>query len=393
MKRFLSVFLSLSLCFSLLFSVGTVSFAADTKKDFSLLFIGNSYAEDSAVQHLYPILCDLGYDDIKIGVLRIGYCSLETHKDNLDNAKNEYTYFYISSENNGEVKKTENVSIQTAIKSYDWEYVSLQQNARNSGLAETYDDAAYIYEKVLGFVPDAKLVWNMTWSYGVYSGSEDFEIYSYDQMNMYNLIVEAVQTKILPMNNITVIPNGTAIQNIRTVYPDSVITRDMHHMSYEFGRFLAAMTVAKAITGRNISVVKYCPAELTEKQKVDIITAVNMADADPYAVTDIKGLTDAKASAFSSINDLISTGFATEAMLKTASEAKALITAETSFEKVNELSASYYNTLYLLEREAEGYCIKQISGICNTYNDNKDVPVIGIILRLFHKIVHFFWGR
>lgn len=286
MKKIMSLVMAMILSLSVLPCFASTGKAADNK--ISLLFIGNSYAEDSARQHLYNILTELGYNDVEIGILKISSCSLEMHKNNLDNDNHAYTYFHISSATGGEVEITENKSIADAVDSYDWEYVSLQQESSSSGLAETYSDASYIYTKVLEKLPAAKLLWNMIWAYGVYSGSENFAIYSNDQKLMYNAITNAVKTEILPMGNVTVIPTGTAIQNARTCIPWSLITRDEHHLGYSVGRYIAALTVAGGITDRDVSGIAYTPEGVEPEIKEKAVQSAVTALQNPYEITDLK---------------------------------------------------------------------------------------------------------
>ena len=52
------------------------------KKEIKLLAIGNSFSVD-ALQYFYQIASSLGVNDITIGNLYIGSCSLETHLNNI----------------------------------------------------------------------------------------------------------------------------------------------------------------------------------------------------------------------------------------------------------------------------------------------------------------------
>jgi len=50
-------------------------------------------------------------------------------------------------------------------------------------------------------------------------------------MTMYKAIISATKTKILTNSNFTkVIPNGTAIQNMRTSFVGDTLTRDGYHL-------------------------------------------------------------------------------------------------------------------------------------------------------------------
>jgi hypothetical protein len=105
---------------------------------------------------------------------------------------------------------------------------------------------------------------------------------------MYNAIVNAAKEKILTNNAFTgVIPSGTAVQNLRTSYLGDHITRDGYHLSYDVGRYTAALTWAKLLTGESIDAVDYIPKEYPNiaNHLPAIKEAVNNAVAKPLEVT------------------------------------------------------------------------------------------------------------
>ena len=63
-------------------------------RSIKLLCIGNSFSVD-AVQHLYGLLTDAGVENILIGNLYVGGCTLKTHWDNIDTENAAYR-FYLS---------------------------------------------------------------------------------------------------------------------------------------------------------------------------------------------------------------------------------------------------------------------------------------------------------
>ena len=54
------------------------------KKPISILAIGSSYLRNS-MDHVYPILEDLGYDQIILGNIYSSGCKIEKHMENIDN--------------------------------------------------------------------------------------------------------------------------------------------------------------------------------------------------------------------------------------------------------------------------------------------------------------------
>ena len=83
------------------------------------------------------------------------------------------------------------------------------------------------------------------------------------------------------------IPNGTAVQNLRTSFIGDKLTRDGYHMSYDKGRYVTALTFAKSLTGCDLTDITYTPSSYT--YKAEEITAMKEAAdnacAKPYEVT------------------------------------------------------------------------------------------------------------
>ncbi len=250
--------------------------------ELKILAIGNSFSDD-AMEHVYQVAKDAGVEKIKLGNMFIGGCSLATHLSNAKNNKGAYTY---RTNENGTWTSVNSVSIKTAVESDDWDFITFQQVSGNSGVADTYNDLYELIKIVEPLNPSARLAWHMTWAYQKNSGHSDFGKYDKDQMKMYNAIVNAVNTKILTIDNIEiVIPSGTAIQNVRTSFIGDTLTRDGYHLSYGIGRYIASMTYVKALTGLSIDNSITCPDDVSSYELKAIIESVNNAIDTPYAVT------------------------------------------------------------------------------------------------------------
>ena len=246
-----------------------------------ILCIGNSFSEDST-KYLYDIAKAAGIEKVVIGNLYIGGCSLATHLTNLNNNSASYKYYY---NNSGSWKSIDSYKISTAVKSDDWDFITIQQVSGNSGVADTYDDLNAILNIVEPMNPSARLVWHMTWAYQQGSSHSDFNKYGKDQMTMYNAIVNAVQTKIVTNDKIEIIiPAGTAIQNARTSYIGDKFTRDGYHLN-DLGKYIGGLTFVKALTGVSINKISYKLNDMSTNQLNVAIDAVNKAYATPFAVT------------------------------------------------------------------------------------------------------------
>ncbi len=247
-----------------------------------ILAIGNSFSDD-AMDHVYKVAYDAGITDITLGKLYIGGCSLATHLAHAKSGNRAYDYKVNTT---GTWTAKGNQSIQYAVQSDDWDFITFQQVSGYSGVADTYDDLVEIIRIVEPLNPSARLAWHMTWAYQKGSGHADFPKYNKDQMTMYNAIVDAVDKKILTNDHIEiVIPSGTSIQNVRTSFIGDTVTRDGYHLSLGLGRYIAAMTYVKALTGLSIDNSVTRPDDVDSYELKAIIECVNNAITTPYAVT------------------------------------------------------------------------------------------------------------
>ena len=252
-------------------------------KTIKVLAIGNSFSVD-AMEHLAIILKDAGYDEIVLGDLYIGGCSLDTHSSNIRTESRIYT-FYV---NEGDGWSFSTTDIQAGINYADWDIITIQQVSQDSGRPETFGKLQNIIDYVKGIHSDAKIYWHMTWAYEASSSHEGFANYDNNQMTMYNAITNTVKTNILTNTSIDgVIPSGTAVQNLRVTYGDS-LTRDGFHLTNGIGRYTAALMWYKQLTGGDISGITAIPADYPEIEEhlSQIKDAVNNAYAKPLEVTD-----------------------------------------------------------------------------------------------------------
>lgn len=258
-------------------------------KSFKVLAIGNSFSVD-AMQYLYGLAKDAGYTEIILGNLYIGGCSLERHAGNVGTGRAAYE-FYINRDGKWTTRK--GATIADGLKYADWDCITIQQASGYSGIENSYDPyLSTIIAAVRKARPNAKLVWHMTWAYQGNSTHADFAKYGNDQQTMYKSICGAVQSTVLNKHADDfdgIIPSGTAIQNLRTSFIGDNLTRDGYHLSYDAGRYTAALTWLKALTGADLSEITYIPADYgyvfgnaTVKAAKE---AVNYACAYPFEAT------------------------------------------------------------------------------------------------------------
>ena len=253
-------------------------------KPLRILAIGNSFSDD-AMEHLAEILVAEGYTDFILGNLYIGGCTLDGHKARIDSGAADYSFRV----NTGSGWTTTKQTIQYGLTYADWQIVTVQQASGSSGIVDTYKNMEYIINYVRETVdPFVKVYWHMTWAYQGNAGHAEFPKYDKNQMTMYNAILNCVQKRIVGNLNVEgIIPSGTAIQNLRTSYLGDTLTRDGYHLSYDIGRYTAALTWYKELTGADITDLTVVPKQYGNiaDHLPAIKEAVNNAVANPFEVT------------------------------------------------------------------------------------------------------------
>lgn len=258
----------------------------------NVLLIGNSFGVDAA-QHLNAILSSADVNGT-VGVLYYGSCSLAMHRDNAENNKAVYTYYKNDgngwNQNMGVWPMGGNSTMSEVLSDVEWDVITLQQASGSSGEAETYnDDLDWLIGYVKEHAPQAKLGWHMTWAYQSDSSHVDFTKYDYDQMKMYEAIVNATQTQVLTRDDFEfVVPNGTTIQNMRTSRFGDALTIDGYHLSRPIGRYAAALTFAKTLIPDlelNAEIALGGVDGVTDEEYAIISEAVEGAIAKPYGIS------------------------------------------------------------------------------------------------------------
>ena len=262
-----------------------------TVKSVKILAIGNSFSVD-AMQHLYTVLKAEGVEQIVLGNLYIGGCTLDKHSANAASGEKLYKY-YKNTTGMWETYPTM-VSMQYGVQDEQWDIITMQQGSPKSGIAKEYQP--YL-DSLIAFVnenktnPDAKFYWHMTWAYQADSTHAAFANYGNDQHAMYMGIVNSVKEAVEPTQAFEkLLPVGTAIQNARTGFVGDTLTRDGFHLS-DLGRIIASYTWYAVIDGQplyDVNLDKVGTQTLSDDHKKLIVDAVNAAIAEPYQITDIK---------------------------------------------------------------------------------------------------------
>ena len=294
MKRLFSLLLTVLLMVSMVACTNTQQPPEDTTpkvnspttlKSLKILAIGNSFSVD-AMEHLYAVAKAEGVQEIVLGNLYVGGCTLKMHIDYAQNDKPEYRYYKNTT---GTWEQTDGYTLLQGLQDEDWDYITMQQGSAGSGFADTYQpylDNLITYVNANKTNPEAKLLWHMTWAYQGNSTHQAFPNYGSNQKTMYLSILDVLQKVIDPKEEITMtIPVGTAVQYARKTFGD-VLTRDGHHLN-DLGRVIAAYTWYAALDGQELMTVNITNVTssltLTEEEKAGIAEAVRCAIANPQS--------------------------------------------------------------------------------------------------------------
>ncbi len=220
-----------------------------------VLSIGNSFSEDS--QYYLHDLSMHGEEEIYCVNMFIGGCSIETHVKNIRENNKAYRY-----EVNG--KHTNRYrSIEEVLEEEKWDYITFQQASWLSGKIETYrpdldELMAYVRER-----SDATFLIHETWAY-----ESDVEHDYKTQAEMYEKVSGAYKTTAKEFG-LKIIPTGDVIQRLRETQEfdysagQPSLNRDGQHLGMDYGRYAAAATWYKVITGKNVSSIGFLPYEFT----------------------------------------------------------------------------------------------------------------------------------
>ena len=94
-----------------------------SKESVKILAIGNSFS-DNAMSYLYPILKAFGAEEVVLGNMYIGGCSVATHYNNLSKDSPAYTYRKNDSRSAtaGAFINTNSYKLSTVIVEEEWDY-------------------------------------------------------------------------------------------------------------------------------------------------------------------------------------------------------------------------------------------------------------------------------
>ena len=236
-----------------------------------ILSIGNSFSQD-AQRYLHRLAKNEGVD-LKTVNLYIGGCPLRSHYLNMLDDTVAYDFQF-----NGESTGLK-VSIRQALRSDNWDYVTLQQASHDSARFATYEPyLETIVSYVKKYCPTAKILVHQTWAYE--NGSQKLinQGFATDQ-EMFAEIEKAYAMACEKISADGLIPAGKAMLELSKA--GLPVHRDTYHANFGYGRYLLALVWFKYLTGRDISTNDFNEFDVpvTDEQRKAVIDAVNAAFA------------------------------------------------------------------------------------------------------------------
>ncbi|MCC8074353.1 MAG: DUF4886 domain-containing protein [Clostridiales bacterium] len=270
--------------------------AADPDTLLKILVVGNSFSVDSS-EFLYEVATDAGYQ-VLVGNLNRSSTPLADHWGFAKNDEAVYTYRK-NGDGSWETLAKKNATMSEALEDEDWDIILFQQQSYQAGVASTYRHGETSYVTQLAdFAREhcsneaVKIGWQMTWS--LRECTERYYVKRFTgELDLYEKICAAVQTEVEDIDAADfIIATGTAIQNARSSYLGDTLDRDGKHLSYDLGRYLAAMSVASAC-GMDLSGVDKLDTSVSSKSQTTLSTlhlpllcqCVADSEQTPYAIT------------------------------------------------------------------------------------------------------------
>lgn len=255
---------------------------SSSTKTVRILAVGNSFSEDAIDQYFHEI-CEAAGKRVIIGNLYIGGCPLERHLLNARTDSAAYRFRRIGLD--GNTITANPVTLSSALRSDQWDYVSFQQASDFSGLYSTFAPlralVAYV-DSVTGS-DRPRYMWHQTWAYSPTSTHSAFPNYGSNEVIMYDSIVAASHRVMADYPSLSIIiPSGTAIQNARRLSGNADLTRDGYHLDRIIGRYIAACTWFEAIFGESVIGNPYHPEGLSPEDARLAQEAAHAAVSAPF---------------------------------------------------------------------------------------------------------------
>lgn len=286
--------------------------------EIKVLTIGNSFA-DNSTQFLAELAASQGVN-VKVGKANIGGSSMELHAGHLA------TFLKDPQDPDGSPYRDRSnpdkdpYSLIDALKSDDWNFVTIQQLSRESFKPESYEPyASQLVNAIRKYAPQAEILVHQTWAYR--TDSPFFEAGILSQQSMYERLTAAYD-ELAERYGLRVIPVGDAFQIARAmprfyqVTPDPDFDYDnpsvgelpnqkgsmvagwywrknkdteIHEFRLDanhanvFGKYLGACAFYEVLTGIDSRELNWYPKGLSDREAEDLRHATHKAVATRQA--------------------------------------------------------------------------------------------------------------
>ena len=270
--------------------------AADPKASIKILSIGHSFSQDVMGTYLYDMLKQAGYKEIVLGYIHVPGASLNIHWTNMSQNINNYRHY--GKNVDGKWVNTNSPYAINALMDEKWDYVTMHTSpdyvgGENNEYQHVADITHWIEANSTN--PNVEIKWHMIWAFSKGCDLWSYAYHGYDQMTMYNNIVNVTKKEILPNNTFTgIIPSCTAIQNARSSFiGDNFNEKDAtqggndgYHLNTKYGDFTGSLTWACYFSGMDANEFTSRSAGMTEQEFKAIAEAVNNALKNPMELTE-----------------------------------------------------------------------------------------------------------
>ena len=313
--------------------------------EFNILLIGNSFSEDASnagmpnSQMLDILQAMLGDSvSVTVGLCYSGGKGLNWHATQSEQGNSSYSLRVISSEN-GTWKSYGSYTSSKALTWTNWDVVSLQHyeintttgkegNAYPDQVDPKFDNLESATEFMLDYVdkyaPDAAVYFYMHWA-RAYKSNLNESLATYNKMADFFPVVMDYAGPDSANRFETIIPVGLSVQNARTTYLATLaynttaaadknlnlqtdaqigLQRDGGHLTYNVGRYIAALTFAETVIPQQLRAAGYVlpdirvtesigrlPKEYTLIAQKSVTAAVDSWSRGSLAVTPVEGYT------------------------------------------------------------------------------------------------------
>ena len=280
--------------------------------EFKILLIGNSFTRDASnyspgiSSQLHTILQAMLGDNVKVtvGILVKSDRGLNWHATQASYGEASADFHLYSTDNPTWTSKGLRTHAD-ALQWTNWDIVSLQPYGLNSKGTEANnfpaevhynflniaDSTAYLLDLVANNAPQAEVYCYMHWAFSTMTGLNANSV-KYNEMAEFFPSVLEYQGTETGKRFTSLIPVGLSVQNARTTYlqllsynptaylekplnyqidPQIGLQRDQGHLSYNIGRYIAALTFAEMLVPESLRAANYTLPYIRKTESIGVL--------------------------------------------------------------------------------------------------------------------------